>query len=384
MDDKRGAQAVVDLIQEVDAQLKNVHTQSLDISFNELADMVSTKELDISPDYQRLFQWSEGARSRFIESLLLEMPVPPLYVVEEENNQKLLIDGLQRISSYLHFRGMLTATHLRPQVNIGDKLVLQDCDILPQLNGKTFDDLGTALQIKLKRSFVRVEVVRKGSNPKFKYHMFKRLNTGGESLTNQQLRNCTIRLLDAKFNDFVNSLADQNDDFCSCTSTISEQDRHGAYDRELVLRFFAFKNWRTKFKHDVADFLTEYMEAVADPEHPEPFDYEAERKTFERTFKILNLALGEQAFSRANRTRTDLIAGFGIYQYEAFTLGIQSHLTSIDIDTEDGIAKIRGIFLAIKLNEEFVDITTGGGKNSPGPFNQRVDFVTNQLSAEYV
>ncbi|MDR6410738.1 DUF262 domain-containing protein [Paraburkholderia terricola] len=383
MEEKAGAEAVVDLIQEVDAQLKNVHTQSLDISFNELADMVSTHELDISPDYQRLFQWSEGARSRFIESLLLEMPVPPIYVVEEENNQKLLIDGLQRLSSYLHFRGMLTAPHLRPAVNPGDKLILQDCDILPQLNGKTFDDLGTALQIKLKRSFVRVEVVRKGSNPKFKYHMFKRLNTGGESLTNQQLRNCTIRLLDPKFNDFVNSLAEHNADFRNCTATISEQDRHGAYDRELVLRYFAFKNWRARFKHDVADFLTEYMEAVADPDHAENFDYEAEKLVFERTFNILNVTLGEQAFSRANRTRTDLIAGFGIYQYEAFTLGIQPHLNVIEIDSHAGVSKVRDLFRAIKLNAEFAEITTGGGKNSPGLLNQRVGFVENRVAAAY-
>src|SRR4051812_15474411 len=94
---------IIALIKDVDSQLKNVHTQSLDISFNELADMVDTGELDITPDYQRLFRWSEGARSRFIESLLLEMPVPPIYVVEEEDNKKLLIDGLQRVSSYLHF-----------------------------------------------------------------------------------------------------------------------------------------------------------------------------------------------------------------------------------------------------------------------------------------
>lgn len=97
------------LINEIDENLKNVHTQSLDISFNELLDMVVSGELDISPDYQRVFRWSPGAQSRFIESLLLEMPVPPIYVVEIEDNKKLLIDGLQRLSSYLHFRGELHA-----------------------------------------------------------------------------------------------------------------------------------------------------------------------------------------------------------------------------------------------------------------------------------
>src|SRR5438477_9392789 len=123
------ASSAVGLLKVIDGQLKNVHTRSLDISFNELADMISEKELDISPEYQRLFQWSEGARSRFVESLLLEMPVPPIYVVEEDDGRYLLIDGLQRISSYLHLRGKLVASHLQPPINEGDMLVLSDCDI---------------------------------------------------------------------------------------------------------------------------------------------------------------------------------------------------------------------------------------------------------------
>jgi uncharacterized protein with ParB-like and HNH nuclease domain len=87
---------IVELITEIDTRMKKVHTNSLDLSFNELLDMKKAGELNITPDYQRLFQWSEGARSRFIESLLLEMPVPPIYVVEEDDGKYLLIDGLQR------------------------------------------------------------------------------------------------------------------------------------------------------------------------------------------------------------------------------------------------------------------------------------------------
>lgn len=372
---------IANLIKQVDLQLQSVHTQSLDISFNELAGMVEEGELDISPDYQRLFQWTEGARSRFIESLLLEMPVPPIYMVEEEDNRKLLIDGLQRLSSFLHFRGMLEAPHLRPNpVKKGDKLILQDCDIITELNGKTYDDLGVALQIKLKRSFVRVEVVRKGSNTKFKYHMFKRLNTGGEALTNQQLRNCTIRLLDPKFNDFIIDLADNNDDFKLCISTISDEQMYGAYDKELVLRFFALKNWRPQFKHDVADFLTDYMEAVSDTEHPLGFDFAAEKANFEKTFGILSKTLGDNAFSRANKTATDLVRAFGIYHYEAFTLGIQPFLQKIDINEAEGIGKLADIFKQIKLDQEFIKLTTGGGKNSPGPLAERISFVETKLA----
>ncbi len=74
-------QNTVDLINAIDNFSARKQTRSLDLSFNELLDMYENEELNITPDYQRLFQWSKGASSRFIESLLLEMPVPPIYVV---------------------------------------------------------------------------------------------------------------------------------------------------------------------------------------------------------------------------------------------------------------------------------------------------------------
>ena len=89
-----------DLIIAVDDKIKAIRTRSLDISFNELLDMYKTGELKIDPDYQRLFRWDETKQSQFIESLILELPVPPIFVIEAEEGKFELIDGLQRISTY--------------------------------------------------------------------------------------------------------------------------------------------------------------------------------------------------------------------------------------------------------------------------------------------
>lgn len=369
---------ITQLIEDIDENLKNVHTQSLDISFNELLDMVTSGELDISPDYQRVFRWSLGAQSRFIESLLLEMPVPPIYVVEIEDNKKLLIDGLQRLSSYLHFRGQLNAPEEPININLGNKLILTDCDIVESLNGKTYDDLGTALQIKLKRSFVRVEVVRKSSNHKFKYHMFKRLNTGGTLLTDQQMRNCTIRLLDSKFNDFIIKLS-KDPNFKITTNNLSQEQILGAYDQELVLRFFTFLNNGDAFKHDIRDFMTEYMEQVSDPDHIREFNYKNQEQIFKKTFDILAKALGNRSFSRATNSRTGLANMFIVYQFESFTLGIQEHLNDLDISTGEKCEQLKELFTSIKLDEDFIKLTTGGGKNTPTALNARVSFVSNKI-----
>lgn len=376
------AAEVSSLISAIDARVRNVHTQTIDVSFNELLDMYEASELNISPEFQRLFQWSEGARSRFIESLLLEMPVPPIYVIEKEDGKYVLIDGLQRISSYLHLRGKLVATHLDPEVRLGDKLKLCDCDIVQELNGKTYDDLGTALQIKLKRAFVNMKIVRKGSDPRFQYYMFKRLNTGGQQLSEQQIRNCTIRLLDAKFNDFIIDLS-KNSDFRKCIEVVSTERIHAAFDQELVLRFFAFKNDRDSFSHDVSDFLTEYMEKVSDPHSSlyTRFDYSQERAIFEKTFKVLAKTLAESSFCYANGTTGVLTKGFSVYHYEAVAIGLQAHLVRLDPDNLVQMQVLDAALRAIKTDRDFMRATTGGGKNSPGPLAQRIAFIQDRLAS---
>lgn len=371
-----------DLIADIASSIRQASTQALDISFNELLDMWENNELNITPDYQRLFRWSEGQRSRFIESLLLEMPVPPIFVIEEEDGKYQLIDGLQRISSYLHLRGKLSAPHLDPPVSPGSMLSLVDCDIVHSLNGTTFNDLPSALQIRLKRAFIRMEVIRKETDPRFKYHMFKRLNTGGDSLSEQQVRNATIRMLDAKFPNFVIEMS-EDENFRICTSALTQDRRLSAFDQELVVRFFALKNRRKMFKHEVAEFLTEYMEDVADPTRSETFDYHAEKAIFQKTFSALAVSLSEYAFAFANRAKTDLSAGFSIYHFEAITIGMQSVLDKIDLTDPSHVDLLKVTLRSIKLASDFITITTGGGKNSPGPLGQRIGFVEEGLQRAF-
>ncbi|WP_245784007.1 DUF262 domain-containing protein [Alicyclobacillus macrosporangiidus] len=365
----------VELMLAVDQKIKKVRTRSLDLSFNELLDMFENGELKIDPDYQRLFRWTEGAQSRFIESLILEMPVPPIFVIELDEGIYELIDGLQRISSYMHFRGK------HPMRKNPDGtfhfLELVDCDIVEELNGLTYNDLPKPLEIKLKRNFIRVEVLRKESDKRLRYYMFKRLNTGGETLSPQEIRNCTIRLLSDDFNKFIIELS-KNPDFKTCIANLSDEKWEQKGDQELVLRFFAFKNAREAYRHDVGDFLTEYMEQVSDPEQPVILDYDKERECFEKTFEILAKTLGEQVFSATN-AQGRLVSKFLVYHFEAFTLGIQPVLDRLDPDDSDCIDKLKKVFIDIKNDPEFRQITTGGGKNYPNPLNQRIEFVTKKV-----
>ena len=322
----------VELLQAVQKQVKQIQTSSLDLSFNELLDMYTSQELIIDPEYQRAFRWSEGKESRFIESLVLGMPIPPIFVIELEDSKYELIDGLQRLSSYFHFRGAIELEIFDKHIKKGEGLQLRECDIVRELNGLDHDHLPTAMQIRLKRHFIRVEVVKKDSDQRLRYHMFKRLNTGGETLSQQEIRNCTVRLLEggATFMRFLTELSN-TEGFRVCTLNLSEENYQQKFDQELVLRFFAFKNNRDEYVHDVSDFMTDYMESIADPEIASPFDYDGEKQVFLRTFTTLAKLLEDRAFGWVNKAGT-IVRGFAVYHFEAFTLGIQPFLGRVNLD----------------------------------------------------
>ena len=135
--------------------------------------------------------------------------------------------------------------------------------------------------------------------------------------------------------------------------------------------------------HDVGDFMTEYMEAISDPAKMNfTFDYPTERLIFEKTFKILNRTLGASTFAGTNAQGT-LVTRFLSYHYEAFTLGLQPHLNKIDPYDDIAITKLEEIFLSIKKDSTFRNITTGGGKNYPKPILQRIEFVEKKVGEAF-
>lgn len=379
--DENKRASAAELIQAVDEQSPKLRAKSLDLSFNELASMYQGDELVVDPEYQRLFRWSLGKRSRFIETLLLEMPVPPIYVIELHDGKYELIDGLQRISSYLHFRGLLPGA---ADEEGSPFLRLSGCDILKQLDGFTYNELPPPLQIRIKRYFIRVEVIKKESDERLRYYVFKRLNTGGENLTEQEIRNCSIRLLSSTFIDFINDLS-QNEDYLRCMAGLSEEALAQRRDQEYVLRFFAFKNHRDHFQHEVGDFMTKYMEAVADPDKTSiTFDYREERRIFETTFKILNAIMGQDIFSRYARPSNGKPArASGQLRpnyFEAFSLGVQPYLSQIDISDGLLLTRLKEAFITLRFNEDFAKVT-GAGVNYPRPLNTRINMVTETVEA---
>jgi hypothetical protein len=165
----------MNLEKQIDQTIGEVRTEPLDLSYGEIANLKKSNELIIQPEYQRLFRWSVEQKSRLIESILIELPIPQVFVMENDDGIYELIDGLQRISSVLQF--------FDPDAIGLDGFALEGCDIIKGLNEQSYADLPMSLKLRLKRSTLRTIVIKRQSKSFLRYEMFKRLNTGGSLLS---------------------------------------------------------------------------------------------------------------------------------------------------------------------------------------------------------
>lgn len=187
----------MNLLDEVQLHRKGIKHETLTFSISELVNMYSAtpKEMEISPDFQRLFRWSREQQSSFIESLILEIPVPPLFFYETETGVWDLLDGLQRLSTIFRFvnAGEVPLEYRGKPLNEADwhyenenvlaaPLQLLGGEYLAELEGQSFHTLPTSLNLNFKRTRLHVYVLKRETDRMYKYEVFKRLNRGGAPL----------------------------------------------------------------------------------------------------------------------------------------------------------------------------------------------------------
>lgn len=352
----------------IENKIGEVRTDAFDMTFGELISLYESREFEIRPEFQRLFRWEHEQRSRLIESILLNLPIPQIFVIENQNGVLELIDGLQRISSIIQF--------ISPQLLLApnnEPLKLRGCDLVSELNGIIFDDLPVALRMRLKRTTVRVVVIKRQSTKMLRYEMFKRLNTGGATLSEQEIRNCTSRMVGDEGTRFYQFLIDSAADssFKNTISTLPEPVKEKRGDEELVLRFLALKNSADTFKGSVVDWLNNYMEGIILGFIP--FDYEKEQRDFVTLFKYIDFVLGEGAFVRYRGQQA--IGALAPAYFEAVTMGVWRALSFIqDVPT----TQVKKAIVETVQSYDFRD-NVGSGSNSLTKFRQRIGAIEEAL-----
>lgn len=218
--------------------------QASDLSLEAVAGMVEVDAIDIKPEFQRRERWSIRQSSALIESFLLNIPVPPVYLAEEDFGRYAVIDGKQRLGAIRDFmKGGLALTGL---------------DRFEEIDGLKFQQLPPALRNALQvRPYIRVVTLLRQSDPAIKYEVFHRLNSGGEPLNAQEIRNVIFR---GKLNDSIIRLSGHP--FLRQQLKIRDT-RSQAYramqDVEYVLRFLTLRSNWTNFSGDFRVAMDDFM-----------------------------------------------------------------------------------------------------------------------------
>lgn len=214
-----------------------------------ITDMIQSGDIDLDPDFQRHFVWSSYQKSRLIESLLLRIPIPNLYFAEDNEGRLTVVDGLQRLTTIASF--------------VNNEFPLNDLEYLDEgVKGRYYEDKGNKKGIDKKyyRWFnmtqLQVNVIDPSSPSKVKYDIFKRINTGGRALNNQEIRNC---LSSVKVRTLLKSMVEL-DEFKSATDGSLKSTRMA--DREMALRFILF--YEAYKKDNTLNTYDGYMESSLD------------------------------------------------------------------------------------------------------------------------
>jgi hypothetical protein len=207
-------------------------TSTIDYNLESLTTLITKRVIDLEPKYQRRFRWDDKRKSKLIESFLMNVPIPPIFLNEDDFGKYSVIDGKQRLSAINDF--------------VTGKLTLKDLEVFKDLNGLNMFDLPIEFQNSVKiRATVRAIIILRQSDKDIKYEVFQRLNTGGVKLNAQEIRNSAFPGL---LNDKILDLSEEKhfQKVLGIKSKTKSRIYQEMKDAELILRFFALrKNWAT-------------------------------------------------------------------------------------------------------------------------------------------
>ncbi|WP_174189949.1 DUF262 domain-containing protein [Nocardia barduliensis] len=311
------------LTDQISARAKEIRTDGYSMSIGEVLSLYREGDIEIHPEFQRIFRWNDDQKSRLIESILLGIPVPPIFVSQRPDGVWDVIDGVQRISTILEFTG----EYRDEERVVQPPLTLRKGEYLTELEGytysapedakgaKQFDD---ALRRDFKRSKLDFSIITKESDQNAKYDLFQRLNSGS-ILSPQEARNCLMVMINREFFHIVTKLS-VDSHFLNCTP-LTERQAEESYPNELVLRFFCqeeFVGGITELQKEYGEYLTDWMKKAA--ERNESLNQDL----FSETFQLLDATLGEDVFRRFDGNKH--LGPFSISAFEFVTTGVSRNL----------------------------------------------------------
>ena len=295
------------------------------ISFNELRScsdlfrMYDNKQINIDPDFQRDLVWTNDTQTRFIDSLMKQLPIPSMCIsLDYPRNKRIMIDGLQRISTIITFLG-----------NLDWRLSKLD-DIDPKISGKSVKEIKehhNDLFSTLENVTLPVTVLRcdasKEDHLEYLFTIFHRLNTGGNKLTNQEIRNC---IYSGSFNNLLKETVKMKE--FKVVFGLEKDKKYRFRYEELLLRALTFFNQLDSYTGGLSKFLNKYMEQNR---NPDAIWLNKTGSLFKRTIMVLYSAIDNSHLK---------ISKFNKASLEALLVGIMSNIDMLENKPQDDILRM--------------------------------------------
>ena len=263
---------------------RKILTQKTEYSIEFLYKLERRGRLDLQPNFQRQYVWDISKASSLVESLLLDVPIPPIYLSESEDGVMTVIDGQQRLGSIFSFIDGIFSD--------GKKFALKKLKVLRDLNGQKYKDIEISYQDKFDTVAISTIIVKKESDPELKFDIYERLNTGSVKLNDQELRNCIYR---GPYLERLKKLSTDKDfRYIMGLKTADKRMK----DVEYVLRFAAFYH-QTYLNYskssNMKNFLNLEMKNNQNAEEEIMLDLE---EAFKRAVQINKSLFGNRSFRR--------------------------------------------------------------------------------------
>lgn len=258
------------VLDDVEKHRNDIVTDSYTVTWRELISQYKDKELTINPDYQRLFRWDVDQQTQYIESILLSIPSPPLFFARNDDGSFEVIDGLQRISTLLKFfAGEIYPGEVasgkeddESENDVMKPATLTEGRIVASLEGFTAATLPESLVRIIKYARIGIILLERGSHKRARLEVFRRLNRFGSLLSDQEIRNCTARLLGKEFPNQLREFAEKP--LIRAVLGLSEEAQRSMGIEEAILRLLALNFSQTPLKHQIREYLDDFMEFAAE------------------------------------------------------------------------------------------------------------------------
>ena len=367
----------------VPPEFRTLESQELQLSIRDINKRFMNETLVVEPDFQRHYVWDSTRASRYIESLLLGLPTPPIFVAEEDDERWVVVDGHQRLETLFRFMRPLLAGPSRasggrrnPILATSTPLNLRALEVLSNLNGQNITALSVDDRRDLWNTKIKFILIPRTAHKDMKYVLFARLNLGSVSLNPQELRNCLYR---GRYNRLIADLAESSD-FLRLWGR-SKPDKR-MREREFVLSFFALLHRRDRYRTPFRNFLNDEMSEHQDLQSNEDFraQFNVALKWTERVFTGRECFRRFEAGSTENppgrwiRRRQNLMfevecVGFGIFGEQLD----QIYDSIRESDKQTFVSIVRNRLIGVMADPRFRESMQGGTRR---PENQNYRFDT--------